>query len=94
MRLIEAVTVITIATALAGGLPANNAFAELPQKPLNVKVMDTNKNNRVERAEYLAFMGAEFDKLAGAKGYCTFQEVSTGLRRMGSAIPDQSNSRD
>jgi hypothetical protein len=94
MKLIKALSVITVATALAGGLPAYNALADLPQKPLDVKVMDTNKNNRIEKSEYLAFMGAEFDKLAGAKGYCTFKEVSVGLRRMGSAIPDQSTSGD
>ena len=32
---------------LAGGLLANTAFADLPKKPLNVKVMDTNNNGRI-----------------------------------------------
>lgn len=94
MELMRTVGAITIATALAGGFPVNSAFADLPQKPFNVKVMDTNNNNRIERTEYVAFMGAEFDKIAGGKGYCTYKEVATGLRQMGSAIPDQSGVTD
>ncbi len=87
MTLIKTASAVALATMLGGGLAANTAFADLPQKPLNVKVMDTNKNGRIEKSEYLAFMGAQFEKLAGAKGYCTFQEVSDGIQRLPSAFP-------
>lgn len=87
MKLLKAASAIALASMLAGGLATNTAFADLPKKPLNVKVMDTNKNDRIEKAEYLAFMGAQFDKLAGGKGYCTYQEVADGIRNMPSAFP-------
>ena len=93
MKLIKSLGAITVATVLAGGLAANSVFADLPSRPLDVRVMDTNKNGRIEKSEYLAFMGGEFDRLAGAKGYCTFAEVATGLRAL-SAIPDQSRVKD
>jgi len=44
--------------------------------------MDTNKNGKVEKDEYLAFMAKEFDKAAGKKGYCTFEEVDKGVKEM------------
>jgi hypothetical protein len=31
-------------------------------------------------------MGAQFDKLSGAKGYCTYNEVKTGVREMSTAF--------
>jgi hypothetical protein len=90
MKLIKIASVVALAAVLAGGLAVNTAFADLPKKPLNVKVMDTNKNGRIEKSEYLAFMGAEFDKLAGGKGYCTYAEIEKGF----SAIPSQLKSID
>ena len=87
MNLIKSASVVALAMALAGGLAAQTALADLPNTPANVKVMDTNKNGRIEKSEYLAFMGAQFDQLAGKRGYCTFEEVSAGLKKLGSTFP-------
>lgn len=87
MSLMKSASVVALAIALAGGLAAQTALADLPNTPANVKVIDKNKNGRIEKEEYLAYMGAQFDKLAGKKGYCTFEEVSAGLRNLGSVFP-------
>lgn len=87
MSLMKSASVVALAITLAGGLAAQTALADLPNTPANVKIMDKNKNGRIEKSEYLAFMGAAFDKLAGNKGYCTFEEISAGLKSMGSAFP-------
>jgi hypothetical protein len=87
MNLIKSASVVALAIALAGGLAAQTALADLPNTPGNVKIMDKNKDGRIGKDEYLAYMGAQFDKLAGAKGYCTFAEVSDGLRKLGSTFP-------
>ena len=92
MNLIKSASVVALAMALAGGLAAQTALADLPNTPANVKVMDKNKNGRIEKDEYLAYMGAQFDKAAGKKGYCTFEEVSSGLRNLGSAFPIDTSS--
>lgn len=91
MSLMKSASVVALAIALAGGLAAQTALADLPNTPANVKVMDTNKNGRIEKNEYLAYMGVQFDRLAGKKGYCTFEEVSVGLRNLGSAFPPASS---
>ncbi|OGA48862.1 MAG: hypothetical protein A3G24_07475 [Betaproteobacteria bacterium RIFCSPLOWO2_12_FULL_62_13] len=88
MSLMKSASVVALAIALASGLAAETALADLPNTPANVKIMDKNKNGRIEKAEYLAYMGAQFDKLAGKKGYCTFEEVSAGLKKFGSVFPE------
>jgi len=87
MRPMKSVSVVALAIALAGGLAAQTAWADLPNTPANVKIMDKNNNGKIEKNEYLAYMGGQFDKLAGNKGYCTFEEISSGLKKMGSAFP-------
>ena len=87
MNLIKSASVVALAIALAGGLAAQSALADLPNTPANVKIIDKNKNGRIEKDEYLAYMGAQFDKAAGKKGYCTFEEISDGLRKLGSTFP-------
>lgn len=42
----------------------------------SIKKMDTNHDGKVSKKEYLAAMGAIFDKHAGAKGYCTLEEAN------------------
>jgi len=64
----------------------NAVLADLPSKPESVKTMDTNKNGKVEKQEYLAYMGKAFDKLSGGKGYCTFAEVRFGTSVMNAAF--------
>ena len=81
MSLIKSATAVVLAMALTG-LSVNAVLADLPSKPRSVEVMDTNKNGKVEKQEYLAFMGGEFDKAAGSKGYCTFAEIKAGTRNM------------
>ena len=82
MKATKSATLITLSLALLGAVASAPALAELPKGAVNVKVMDTNKNGKVEKDEYLAFMAKEFDKTAGAKGYCTFEEVDRGIRLM------------
>lgn len=88
MRPMKSASVVALAIALAGGLAAQTALADLPNTPANVKIMDKNKNGKIEKAEYLAYMGAQFDKAAGNKGYCTFEEISTGLRKLGTVFTE------
>ncbi|MCZ7566222.1 MAG: hypothetical protein M5U08_22510 [Burkholderiales bacterium] len=72
-----------VALALGGVLAAAPAVADLPRiQQQDVRTMDTNKNGRIEREEYLAAMGKMFDQIAGAKGYCTFEEVTEGMRAL------------
>ncbi|GAB4181079.1 MAG: hypothetical protein Fur0039_25930 [Rhodocyclaceae bacterium] len=80
MTLSKSATAIALALALTGGLAAAPAFADLPSKPQDIRIMDTNKNGRVEKQEYLAFMAKAFDETAGAKGYCTFEEIDRAIR--------------
>jgi hypothetical protein len=44
--------------------------------------MDANKDNRISKQEYLAAMGAVFDKHAGAKGYCTPDEAMAVMSKI------------
>lgn len=82
MKLAPMLSAAAVALALAGGLVSAPAYAEVPKGPKNIAVMDTNKNGKIEKEEYLDFMGKEFEKTAGSKGYCTFEEVKEGFRRM------------
>jgi hypothetical protein len=81
MKSMKALTAIA-ALMLAGGLAGAPAYADLPSKPGNIKVMDTNSDGKVQKEEYLAFMAKMFDKSAGTKGYCTFQEIEKGFREL------------
>ena len=78
----KSVTALLAATLLAASFVASPARADLPRVVVDLKEMDTNKNGRIEKTEYLAAMGAMFDQAAGTKGYCTFEEVKTGLRQL------------
>lgn len=80
MKTIQAATALSLALALIGGVVSAPAYAALPSEPGNVKVMDTNKNGKVEKDEYLAFMAKRFDQTAGNKGYCSFEEIESGFR--------------
>ena len=81
MKTARSVSIVTLALALAGGLVSGPAAAEVPKAPVKISVMDANKNGRIEKEEYVAYMTKAFDEAAGAKGYCTFEEVAAGFRR-------------
>lgn len=81
MKLVHSLSSLALIAALLGAFAAP-AFADIPKAPSNISVMDTNKNGRIEKEEFLAYMSASFDELAGAKGYCTFEEVEEGFRRL------------
>ncbi len=81
-RLKKSSTVFALLLALGGGLTAGAALADVPSKPADLRVMDTNKDGKVSKEEYLAFMGKLFDQAAGAKGYCTFEEIDHAFRSM------------
>ncbi len=78
----KSVGALAAALMLVGSLAAMPARADLPRVVVDLREMDKNKNGRIERDEYLAAMAEMFDKAAGAKGYCTFEEVRTGLRQL------------
>jgi len=64
-------------------LAASPSFAANPCAPTsNVKAMDANRDGKVTKDEYLAAMGATFDKAAGAKGYCTYEEIAEALNKL------------
>lgn len=58
-------------------LAANPSVAAGPNldSAQSIQAMDTNRDGRLTKDEYLAAMGTLFDKHAGAKGYCTPDEV-------------------
>lgn len=61
-------------------LAASPSFAANPCAPgntFNMKKMDANHDGKLTKKEYLASMGAIFDKYAGAKGYCTPEEAES-----------------
>lgn len=80
MSMTKKSTMVALAMLLGAGLVASPVYAELPKQTRNVAVMDTNKDGKIDRDEYLGYMGAQFDKRAGTKGYCTFEEVSEGAK--------------
>lgn len=82
MKLVNSASAVALLLALSGGLVSGQALADLPTAKVDIRTIDTNKNGRVEKDEYLAFMAKEFDKAAGKKGYCTFEEIDKGFRAM------------
>lgn len=79
----QSVTALASMALAAGGLAASAARADLPKAAqANVREMDTNKNGRIEKDEYLTYMGRMFDRAAGSKGYCTFQEVIDSMQKL------------
>ena len=82
MKLARILSAAALTVALTGGMVFSPAYADLPKGPAAISVIDSNKNGRIEKEEYLSYMGTEFDKSAGAKGYCTFEEIATGFRAM------------
>ena len=55
-------TTVALAMLLGAGLLASPVHAELPKEPRNVAVMDANKDGKIDRVEYLDYMGTLFDK--------------------------------
>lgn len=86
MKLASTLSAAAVTLALIGGMASSNAFADVPKAPKDIAAMDTNKNGRIEKDEYMKAMAAEFDKTAGSKGYCTFEEVAEGWRQRVIAI--------
>lgn len=59
-------------------IASSPSFAQLasPTGEAAFRAMDTNQDGKLVKTEYLAAMGAIFDKHAGAKGYCTPEEAA------------------
>jgi hypothetical protein len=72
---------LALASPLASFAQQGLVKTETEQQRLLMK-MDTNKDGRITKQEYLAAMGAVFDKHAGAKGYCTPEEAMTLMRKI------------
>lgn len=81
MKLASTFSAAAVTLALIGGMASTSALAEVPKAPKDIAAMDTNKNGRIEKDEYVTAMTAEFEKTAGSKGYCTFEEVAEGWRQ-------------
>lgn len=86
MKLASTFSAAVVTLALIGGMTSPSAFADVPKAPKDIAAMDTNKNGRIEKEEYVKAMAAEFDKTAGSKGYCSFEEVAEGWRQRALAI--------
>ena len=83
MKIMKPVSALAVVLALgAGSVVTSTAWADLPKAPSKISVIDANKNGKIEKSEYLAFMSSAFDKAAGAKGYCTYEEVQAGFDDM------------
>jgi hypothetical protein len=79
----QSVSALAAAGLLAGSFASSSARADLPKaQEANIKAMDKNKNGRIEKEEFIAYMSAMFDRSAGAKGYCTYEEVAKGLSQL------------
>jgi hypothetical protein len=79
----QSISTLASAALAVGALASSAAYADLPKaQQVNVKDMDANKNGRIEKDEYLAYMSRMFDAAAGSKGYCTFQEVVDSMRQL------------
>lgn len=70
----KSVSILALSLALAGGMIANPAFASDSSADM-MKMMDTNKNGKIEKDEYIAYQSKVYDKMAGTKGYITVQET-------------------
>lgn len=81
MKLAHSLSAIALSVAFLGGI-ATPAFADVPKAPRNIAVIDTNNNGRIEKEEFLAHMSTAFDKTAGDKGYCTFEEVQDSFQQL------------
>lgn len=82
MRLTNTVTAIALGLALAGGSVAPS-FADVPKAPQKISDIDANKDKKITKEEYLAFMAKAFDSSAGSKGYCTYEEIAKGFNGFG-----------
>jgi hypothetical protein len=77
MKLSKIASAIALGVALAGG-SVGSALADVPANS-PVWSMDVNKDKKVTKEEYLAFYAKMFDKAAGKKGYCTYEEIQNYL---------------
>lgn len=84
-KLAKTVSICALFAALAGGTVAAQAqimSGPDDNRPIDIKMMDTNGDKRVTKDEFLAAMGKAYDKMCGAKGWCTVEEMDMGMRKM------------
>lgn len=70
----KSVSILALSLALAGGMIATPAFSADHSSDM-MKMMDTNKNGKIEKDEYIAYQSKVYDKMAGTKGYITVEET-------------------
>ena len=75
----KSASILALSLALAGGMIATPAFSADHSSDM-MKMMDTNKNGKIEKDEYIAYQSKMFDKMAGTKGYLTVPEVMQSFR--------------
>ncbi|PKO72183.1 MAG: hypothetical protein CVU20_03270 [Betaproteobacteria bacterium HGW-Betaproteobacteria-14] len=73
MKLIKIASALALGVALVGG-GVGSALADIPANS-PVWAMDVNKDKKISKEEFLAYQAKMFDKTAGSKGYCTYEEI-------------------
>jgi hypothetical protein len=82
LRSIVAPALVSLALAAPAALAQQGLVKSDAEQQRMLMRMDTNKDNRISKQEYLAAMGAVFDKHAGAKGYCTPDEAMAVMKKI------------
>jgi hypothetical protein len=77
---------LLIGTALLGSaiLASGASLAQASRVLTNAEIMrmDLNKDGRVTKDEFLSAMGKVFDDQAGAKGYCSADDMRAIMKAM------------
>ena len=87
-------TAVSMTVALAGGLGAGTATAAemMENNPKNIElVMDSNRDGRIDRNEFIRYQSRVFDRMAGTRGHVTAAEVSKMMKDFASVFPTQSS---
>ncbi len=80
MNLKTVVSSMLLAVAVVASSPSFGQTFPLPLSAEHIRKMDSNKDGRLTKDEFLKAMGAAFDTHAGAKGYRTPEEAQQVMK--------------